>query len=308
MARKYCVFWIPTIFHIQQKHIATSTSNNISDIESCPFLVTVTLESSGNVIITPNKKEDHKVCLNFVESSRNGLFLYYYENKNSDTDNEQDENFISEHIPNAIYHLVKGFYHIHEHHDAEEDSLLKAFLSDKPVKIKEPNNEALCHYLHEYEKKFKAYSKQISVSFLHLQQKSLDWRNIYGLFTRGSRAISKICQQALGEYVYCNSLLQSKYNEQTDLVGNTTIDKQIDKVRIMVFNIKNAVRNIELLNAKNQTYFNYKNTRVSVWIAFIGIIIAILGIVLTVKSFQEPDYVKTVLDKQENIIRILSTN
>ena len=54
-------------------------------------------------------------------------------------------------FPNAIYHIVKSFYHTHEHHETDEDSLLTAYTSPDPIAIKDPDNKALVHYLQLYD-------------------------------------------------------------------------------------------------------------------------------------------------------------
>ncbi len=47
--------------------------------------------------------------------------------------------------------IIKGFYHIHEFHEDENDSSLSAFISPKDIDIHEPNNAALQHYLKKHE-------------------------------------------------------------------------------------------------------------------------------------------------------------
>ena len=54
-------------------------------------------------------------------------------------------------FPEAVYHIIKGFYHIHEFHEDENDSSLSAFISPKDIDIHEPNNAALQHYLKKHE-------------------------------------------------------------------------------------------------------------------------------------------------------------
>jgi len=171
------------------------------------------------------------------------------------------------------------------------DSLLSAYVSkiqDK-VAIDKNNNEPLMHYLRIYEKKFIAYAQQLSMLSQAIKNNEKVLKRKYRLLDNYT-LIEKKCQEALGESIYCNTLLNSKYFD-CDCKGQ--IDNDIQ--RRLSLNIKNAVDNIRVIQEKNLYELNYKNTKISLQLTAlsfiltaIGLVMAILGIILTIKSFSHP--------------------
>ena len=106
-----------------------------------------------------------------------------------------------------------------------------------------------------------------------------------------------LCEGALTEYVYCKTLLESKYNSQVthnrfDSTNKTENEiLELDKWRKKACNIRNAIRYIETVkyrcaNAqtngvnmilKKADKLSYK---ASVW-TIIGIILSVVGVALT---------------------------
>jgi len=129
MAIHYCVLWIPTIFHDELSIISTKPIvKDISDNENS-LKVTIEFESkTENILLRTSETEIIKLIQK--AKSKNGLISYEFETNN---------NFLSEKIYNAVYHAVKSFYHCHEHHDPNVDSLLTPFISTYYVNIKEKN-------------------------------------------------------------------------------------------------------------------------------------------------------------------------
>ncbi|MEI8271561.1 MAG: hypothetical protein WCG08_02975 [Paludibacter sp.] len=306
MALKYCAFWIPTIYHLDNSAcIQNNITKDISDNSAQKHHITVNLGANRDIVITNNTGA---LTLKYKVHSKNGIYLYEYE-----IDEKSDTSllFISMEMPNAIYHIIKELYHSHVHHEENADSLLRAFVSDQPIDIRTENNEALVHYLTIYEKKFIAYSDQIST----LCNKLISNGNIVTkkhLNLNGYKQIDKLCHNALGEALYCETLLNSKYTNS----DNHLIDDSHNQQRIRILNIKNAIQNIKLIEKRNLAEFNYRNTKIAFKnhtqgfiISLLSISLATISIYLTVRSFNTPKYAKEIIETQDTIQnRLDSTN
>lgn len=115
------------------------------------------------------------------------------------------------------------------------------------------------------------------------------------------RRISMLCEGALTEYVYCKTLLESKYNTQVTHTKLSRSDSEpnrrnedVDIWRKKACNIRNSIRYIETVkyrcinaqsNSVNMTLrkSDLLSRNGKIW-TFIGIVLAVLGIVLTIKS------------------------
>lgn len=301
MAVKYCVFWIPTMYHHEgvQIPIKKEISDDISDDANNRHHVTVTLTDQYDIIV---KNEREEITLKYEDRCNNGLYLYSF-------DIENENSFLKNEIPNAIYHLIKGFYHTHEFHNNTTDSLLRAYLSASHVNINSKNNEAITHYLKLYEEKFKAYSQQITALCNRLTHNS-SIRGSKHEILENHKLLQEICNNALGEALYCNTLLSSKYVD-FELKENDYNNEQ----RKLIINIKNAIENIKLVENKNQSEFNYRNTKIayknntsSFWLTAIGIILSAISIFLAVKSFQTPAFVNDLKKGQNTTQQKLEMN
>lgn len=298
MALKYCAFWIPTIYHSENcPCIQNNISRDISDNASQRHHITVTLNTDRGIVIVNNTGT---VKLTYKTHSKNGLYLYEY-----DIDEESDSSllFISKEMPNAIYHIIKELFHSHVHHEENADSLLRAYVSNEPFDIKTENNPALVHYLSIYENKFIAYSNQISSLCNTLLSNSMIITKKH-LNLGGYKEIERLCFNALGEALFCETLLNSKYTNSDNHLSNIDHNKQ----RIRILNIRNAVQNIKLIEKRNLTEFNFRNTKIAfknntqgLTISIFSIILATIGIYLTVKSFSTPQYAKDILVSQINL-------
>ena len=105
------------------------------------------------------------------------------------------------------------------------------------------------------------------------------------------KQISKLCEGALTEYVYCKTLLESKYNTHVTHSKKETIEDELDRWRKKACNIRNAIRYIETvkyrcLNAQsNSINLTLKKAdrlsqNAKVWTA-IGIALSVIGLALT---------------------------
>lgn len=289
MKTYYYVFWIPTIFHIKPTLLhpeETTKSENISDDNGVDHFVSVHYTGKGfDIASAPSSEASVKtsVFLEIKDLKSNGL-LYCSCKIN---ESALEAQFIGEKIPNAIYHIIKAFYHKHEFHEDGEDSLLEAFCSERPIVLDSPDNDALVHYLKLYERKFRAYSKQISIFFSKASEAFITNPNDYRIYNKILHFISdEMCDKALGESIYCNTLLNSKHNcscrvsprnetskhshaeaparqtvserpitdrqKDSELFAKTNKNNDLYKI---AFNIQNALEDIRLIKQKCSTIF-----------------------------------------------------
>ena len=305
MALTYCAFWIPTIY---QSDKSVSKLNNItrdiSDNSSQQHHITVDLKSNFDIAITNSVG---KVMLKYIDRSKNGLYLYEY-----DIDEKHDSSlhFVSNEMPNAIYHIIKELFHSHVHHEENADSLLRAYLSPTLIDIKSENNPALVHYLNIYENKFIAYSNQISFLCNQLLSNSKIIAKKH-INLDGFKEVERFCHNALGEALYCETLLNSKYTNSDNHLTNNSHNEQ----RIRILNIRNAIQNIKLIERRNLTEFNYRNTKIAfknntqgLRISLLSILLAAFSIYLTVKSFNTPKYAIKIIESQNKLENKLDTS
>lgn len=290
------------MYHNAFEHepICKEIKKNISDNVLYQHHLTVNLFDNRDIQI---KNDKESVVLNYIESSKNGLVLYSYEIK------EDEDSFLKREIPNAIYHLIKGFYHLHEYHEDTADSLLRAYESDSKVDIKSVNNAAITRYLQTYEEKFQAYSMQISCLYSRLTQNSTKKTEKFKLL-ENHELFENLCNNSLGEALYCNTLLKSKYVD-----GCPKSDNSCDLQRKIILNINNAIENIRLMEQKNQIDFALKGTKIAfknnttgLIIAVVGILLALCGIYLTVRSLNTPKYAKDILEYENHIMTNITNN
>ncbi len=313
----YCVLWIPTAFH--KRLVPTSGLHekevDISDIENKPHKVKVKLDEKENVVIT-SVDDKHNVILTLIESSSNGLFLYEYEI------NGEKNPLVGEEVQYAIYHIVKEFYHVHEHHDPEEDAHLTPYCSKKKPQIRTQNNEALIHYLKNYQEKFSAYLHQLRFAYEGLKVTKQSPKNAFFVSTKSYKEIIRLCTKARGEELYYNSLNKSKYNTLCKAGQQVCISENVSEKREngvnesdlskIAFNIENTLENIKLIESKILHDYNFESSKISVniaWLALsVGIILGLISIVLGAIPFFKTDKTLPKFNEQKVEIEQIIAN
>jgi hypothetical protein len=290
---KYCVFWIPTKYHVETwVPLKYNVSGNISDNENSQHNVTINLLSGFNITI----KNDSGLIttLEHEKHSSNGLFQYKY--------NSDENSFISQEVPNAIYHLIKELFHIHEYHECSADSLLNAYVSDKRCEIRDINNDAIVHYFKNFEEIFLGFTNSISALYgktvLNKNEKARKFQML-----ESHKEIQDLCHNALGQFLYFNTLINSKY-----VIINQEDQKNSDDLRMRLLKIKNLIEGIRLIQNKIQveldikrTMISFKNSTRGFLLSGISIVVGAIGIYLTVKSFQTPKYANRMLKIEQQI-------
>ena len=245
MVHCYVVLWIPTVNHIpipfdEPLHGGTRTEN-ISDNPDEKFLVRIKAEDKDiNISVSsvedPERFEDF-IRLRYEDFSHNGMVKYSFGSQFLD---DSEFGFDDKNFPEAVYHMIKSLYHIHEFHEDESDSSLKPYLSTDDIDIHKENNAALRHYLCNHERAvldLVKNAKTLLRSVLETEKKKGMPEEI-----RVYESFPSMYVMALGYDTYIHSLYDSIYNNECS-IHNT--DKSL---RRRAFNIENSVRYFNVLN------------------------------------------------------------
>jgi hypothetical protein len=168
-------------------------------------------------------QKEGKVTLKFIDACRNGMLYYKYSYDNTNPYQEA----IHLAICSAVYHLVKRFFHQHEYHNGEKDSMVKAYVSSQAISIRTCNNKPLLHYLEELEDIVSCRREELQDMFSHvniISNKIKDIREIRSDEAKNELYVSirnqqndrqyieELCYKMLGFGIYFKTLLKSWYN------------------------------------------------------------------------------------------------
>ncbi len=278
MRSVYYVFWIPTVIRKDFVPITNSVSANISDDKSESLNSSVEIQDNKNLIIKINKQQE---LLEFIECNDYGFFMYRRQ-----FDDSNNNKYLKEELPTCIYHQVKELYHKHKYHEPLEDSLLRVYFSEEPIDINDRNNPAITFYLNRYEKKFINCLIEIRNLVLDNEEKHEGKPFAKYQVIKSFYSILKKCTNAIGESIYCNTLLNIKPESFDD------------------FNIINAIKDINVLKIKIENLRNYKANITSIILAVIATIIALIGVFLGIYGIAHSKKTNKLLKEKQQILRI----
>lgn len=154
--------------------------------------------------------------------------------------------------------------------------MLKPYVSPINVNIHDSDNEALLHYLHQYEIKFQNSHQFIQLIHNRLVEGGVLMK-IQMFFSRNSQHHSfyRLVSRLKGDKAYYNSLFFSCYNKHTKIKDIDTSDDIAKEKRRKAFNVENIVSNIRAMEERVNNKFSLSNSRISFWIAIIAIVISI---------------------------------
>lgn len=286
--RKYCVFWLPRIFHgetilkpaLTGSPISFKISDNVTfhsahdaEIEFLPiddsyrrFDIRVTsFGPDGRDVDVPDKAAE--LLLHWGGASRNGLTKFWYDT--ADDVPPGEEAFIRKALPRAIYHEIKSHFHRHEYHKSDSDSVLEAYMSDVDVDIKSPDNAALLHYLNIYAQKFSRYNEYALEKVTHIEGLEHQPEGYYAAFIDKHRNLERFCRNALGEAQYYRALVDSWYNVGCNRLSLSRIAcgrirlnrhsrERLKELRRTAMNTERAIAGIRFVKRRNDMMYSYK--------------------------------------------------
>jgi len=280
-------------------------SDNISNLEDGDRKIYCQLVLSQNKDIQVLIFEDKFVkstidalsfVMKYIMHSHNGLFKYYI-----DIDDEIGNLLLQKNnnklgFPCDIYNKVKEFYHKHNFHKVDNgDSMIKPYISKEDLNIQESDNQALKHYLSQYENKFRTGLKFISMQYDSLVERS--WLKNFAmlmLMQGKHHTFYKLATRMKGDKAYYNSLLHSCYNTIVDLspLENEDLNKESKEARRQIFNVVNCIECLNVMEERINNRFNIQTSVISFWVAIAAII---LSVVLYVFSIDYSDSINTMM-------------
>lgn len=225
-----CVFWIPTMYHQTIQPVEDRQDikdEDISDEVGCACKLSLELKEVNiiQVKLSFEKEENLTFTLRRTDDHRNGLFKYEFDVI------EESFEIVRMALVNPIYHFVKGFYHKHQYHSIDSDSILDAYVAsmhtDK-VNIDCPDNEPLIFYLKQYEKRFKDFADQLEYDAGYLEQleKRPEYKDI--LYREKFDDFNQRCIDVQGEVIYYRALFNSKHNHSYRITPHKTLNNECD--------------------------------------------------------------------------------
>lgn len=272
---RQCVFWIPTIYHQEIKPLKDTPcieEEDISDKVGQPCKLTLKLiKDNFHVKLSYGEREEKKSCeftLIRGDNHRNGFFSYKY-----DVSDEWFES-IKIALANPIYHYAKGFYHKHEYHLPDCDSILDAYVPEgtNEIILNCPDNTPLIFYLKQYEKRFRDFAEHLNYDANDLLEQAKNPENTAILINDKYEDFCQRCMGALGEVTYYHSLFYSKYNysykinpQYTNVCecssGNDCSGKEdLQNLYKSALNTENAISHIQLIAKKIESVYRNKQT------------------------------------------------
>lgn len=297
MKNLYVVLWMPTVVHTDFNWLYKQTTEifEISDgltgdslangdsalfaqINIMPnkdFVVSIFSEKEGK-----NKLDDECFCLRYLDHSHNGLFKYGLTIPDEGNALIKIDDNGKATFPCDIYNKMKGFYHMHNYHAVDGgDSIIKPFISEENIDIKADNNDALKHYLCQYDNKFSHSFMFLSdlYEIMFKKKRILVYLNLmigkgkHGPFYQMATAIK-------GDKTYCNTLLSSYYNRFDCINRTEATEAQINEVkeaRRRSFNIENITRSVGIMTERVNNHFSLSTSMISFWIACFAIVLSV---------------------------------
>ena len=182
------------------------------------------------------------VLLRSKECRGNGLVQFEYEL--SDADCSRFDN-----IKDKVYHLIKEHFHIHTHHDYYQ-GVSKGYYPDTLIELQKKDNDAIKFYLKQIYQILKNQLKQVEYDYEELVKTSgLDNESVRKArydFYRG-------CDDIFGQFVYYNSLIESKWNRSCR--RNPEGDGIDEKMKQVFHNISNIMERLRALYRKSRSTF-----------------------------------------------------
>lgn len=245
MAKCYAVLWIPTVNHIPIKFDnpikGGIRQTNISDNPAEEFNVRIVAKERDIDVLLQNEiapsEFDHFITLTYEDSSHNGMVKYSY---TPTFLGDSEFGFDDATFPEAIYHLIKSLYHVHEFHEDESDSSLQPYVSGHDIDIHQLDNEALRHYLKNYERAVLYLVRSAKTLLRYVVDREKESGGISDI--KEYESFPSMYVMALGYDAYIGSLYRSVYNSECRISN-----EEEKTLRRRAFNIENSVRYFNVL-------------------------------------------------------------
>jgi hypothetical protein len=296
----YYALWIPVLEETELKLIKENVQKqDISDNGNDPFEVEVSINPSSFNININCKKDGQQKHVDLILEHRNscGMLVYRLET-------EDETSFLSkklhECIPKAIYHIIKEFFHEHKFHSSEEDSHLKPYFLDSPIKANDLT--PIKHYLNEYCEMFKAYKRELNEQ----------WKEIVGLINKelplksfdACRSLIENCEKAKGEYLYCGALIGFLRKQQVLDDGLIhQIQSSIIDINVLCDKAKLSLDHTGIKVSAKLGIISVESGRRSVRLGALGVFLGVLSLIITLWPSDTKSYKELIkVDEKLNVM------
>ena len=260
---KYCIFWIPCVFHtglsilksqeIQKQEFITrqnfkfkvkSEATINQDIQSWDGKIIINLKIVDLNESEPEFKKNINVRLVSKDFRRNGLIKFEYSLT-------PEQHGLFDDMRDQTYSLIKKHFHIHEFH-TYFTSVKNGYYKD--VDLCTADNDAIVWYINQFYTLLKEQLKQIEDDYKWLE---LNKTNYSPELNEARYLFYESCENVFGQLVYYNSILNSKWNESCRLIPTTNTPDE--ELRRLAHNYFNLISKLQSIYQRSRTFFYLSN-------------------------------------------------
>lgn len=283
--------------------IRTGTNtNDISDLDEDTFNVTVDVETREidavtlyDFIIksTMPKHIEHWCKLTGLGETKFGHLAFELSYDNSIIPNTGEKDFlnIKREFPNAIYNMIKDFFHDHQYHRAEVDSLLAPYMCEDKVKflqyfdaIEKENeiNTIIDEYIDTNIDKYKGYSRSVHDSIIDFKNNGYFKKSFFNTFSTSRSEklfeLCRSCENAIGEKHYADTILNAFKDNPLYADRIRSIDRFVSSIGMVRTKAHNEATLLVTFNSLN--------------LAIKGLKISIFALIITLFTCRLPEVIK----------------
>lgn len=260
---KFCIFWIPCIFHTCLNILSGQEIQKQEFITRQNFKFKVKSEATinqyipswdGKIFINltiidltetePEFKKNINVRLVSRDFRRNGLVKFEYSLT-------PEQHGLFDDMRDQTYNLIKKHFHIHEYH-TYFTSVKSGYYED--VDLCSVDNKAISCYVHQFYTLLKEQLTQIEDDYKWLE---LNKTNYSPELNEARYLFYESCENVFGQLVYYNSILNSKWNKSCRLVPTTATPNE--ELRRLAHNYYNLISKLQSIYQRSRTFFYLSN-------------------------------------------------
>lgn len=266
------VLWIPCLESSLKVCRDRIESTNISD--EGDFLVDAHLNvDTYEIRLTYQTEEQQQEMILSLFQKPSACFLHYQITKQTETASQLAKTMESE-FHQGLYHLIKGFFHNHAFHPADEDSIIHARYFESMEQYMGERVSDADYYVQEYINKFDRVNKNINDALNEISKRTAtSWKQVYYyLKTYGAyKRLAHLIGRYEGEFLYYKSLRSSVEGQLSD---SKSVDAKMEALD----------NEIHIKQHLIEHEFSYNSAVIGTNISTVGMIVGAIGIILSVIS------------------------
>lgn len=273
----FVYYWVPTPVHISNGSLAPSfyfSRAVISDLNNkTEIFLYISKMLDLYITLSIDKVPIETHTLKYVNSNDAGLIVYKI------PDNVSQETL--QIIKIQSYHLYKNYFHDHEFHDDNHDSLLQAYISSNQY----DDQKAVENYCRQYDEKFDAYKQLLSENDPNIVLDYYKKLSIINVHTEAISMAKNDIHDMLGEMIYADFLTQyANEREYVDVakIYGTKFSRFKKDFELLYKRYELLYENIQLSNSVSINQFQTYLAVGGIGLGVISIIIGVISIVITV--------------------------